>query len=212
MVLSGLCASCLGNSGSALTYVPMPDADLSGANASPDGTAYPTTNIGGQPRTASGPGQTFPNLTLEGIRSAATVDTPEVVSMAEYYDPSGARYDLLHVVAIFMWCPHCNNETNNLASIAAWQADHRVAVVQIAMEGYGGASPGWSDLQKWVGDHNLGFPVLVDGQGAELGQYFSVNSVPMNIVVNPRTMEILAVEVGEVGDNQAYEQGFLNGL
>jgi hypothetical protein len=142
----------------------------------------------------------------------ATVDTPAVVSMSEYQDPTGARYDLLHVIGIFMWCPHCNNETNNLAGIAAWRAANRVAVVQIAMEGYGGASPTWSELQKWVSDHNVDFPVLIDSQGAQLGQYFSVNYVPVNIVVNPRTMEILAVDVGEVGDCQTYEQGFLNAL
>jgi hypothetical protein len=157
-------------------------------------------------------GAIFPNLTLDGIRSAATLDTPAVVSMSEYQDPTGARYDLLHVVGLFMWCPHCNNETNNLASISAWRAAHRVAVVQIAMQGYGGASPTWAELQKWVSDHNVDFPVLIDAQGAQLGQYFPVNYVPVNIVVNPRTMETLAVDVGEVGDCQAYEKGFLSSL
>jgi hypothetical protein len=168
-------------------------------------------NAGPAPQPIDG-GATFPNLTLDGILSVATVDTPAVVSMSEYQDPTGARYDLLHVIGIFMWCPHCNNETNNLAGIAAWRAANRVAVVQIAMEGYGGASPTWSELQKWVSDHNVDFPVLIDSQGAQLGQYFSVNYVPVNIVVNPRTMEILAVDVGEVGDCQTYEQGFLNAL
>ena len=127
---------------------------------------------GGPARQSIDGGATFPNLTLDGIRSVATVDTPAVVSMSEYQDPTGAGYDLLHVIGIFMWCPHCNNETNNLSTIATWQADHRVAVVQIAMEGYGSASPTWTDLQKWVRDHNLSFPVLMDGQGAQLGQYF----------------------------------------
>jgi hypothetical protein len=227
--LAGLWANCSDDIGGDLPHVLSPDAgpdaDLSGAaidgGANPntdfsgtgiDGGAYPTTNIGGQPRTATTSGQIFPNLTLEGVRSAATMATPATVSMAEYYDPTGARYDLLHVIGIFMWCPHCNNETNNLSTIPTWQAAHRVAVVQIAMEGYGSASPTSTELQKWVGDHNLSFPVLVDGQGAQLGQYFSVKYVPLNIVVNPRTMEILDVTVGEVSDSQGYEQGFLNKL
>ena len=209
LVLAGI--GCGSSTGGGL-YVPMPDADLTGQTVNPDGTAYPTSNIGGQPRTATQAGQIFPNLTLEGIRSAATVDTLAVVSMAEYYDPAGARYDLVHVMGIFLWCPHCNNETNNLSQIAAWRADKRVAVIQIAMEGYGAASAGWSELQKWVGDHSLDFPIVVDGKGAELGQYFSVNYVPLNIVVNPRTMEILAVDVGEVGDVEAYQQKFLGSL
>jgi len=209
LALTGLCAGCSGMGGAGGLYVPMPDADLSGQPANPDGAAYPTTNIGGQSRTATQPGQIFPNLTFEGIRSAATIDTPSVVSMSEYYDPAGASYALLHVMGIFLWCPHCNNETNNLAQIASWRADHRVAVIQIAMEGYGSASPGWNELQKWIRDHNCDFPVVVDGQGAELGQYFPVGSVPLNIVVNPRTMEILAIDIGEVGDVEAYEQRFL---
>ena len=212
VVIGGLCVNCSGSTSGAVMDVPMPDADLSGGIVNPDGTAYPTANIGGKPRTATQAGQVFPDLTLEGVRSAATMDTSAVVSMAEYYDPAGAHYDLLHVVGLFMWCPHCNNETNNLAGIAAWQAANRVAVVQIAMEGYGGGSPTWSELQKWVSDHNVDFPVLVDSQGAQLGQYFPVDSVPVNMVVNPRTMEVLAVDIGEVGDCQAYEQGLLDNL
>jgi len=159
--------------------------------------------------------QIFPSLTLQGVRSKAAMETtatPETISTSEYYDPTGARYDLLHVTGIFMWCPHCNNETQDLASIAAWQAQHRVAALQIAMEGYGSASPTWTEVQKWVGDHNLGFPVLVDGQGAELGKSFPVSSVPLNIAVNPRTMEVLDVQIGEVGSCQSYEQTLLNSL
>jgi hypothetical protein len=33
--------------------------------------------------------------------------------------------------------------------------------------------------------------------------------VPLNTVVNPRTMEILAVAIEEIGDVEAYEQRFL---
>jgi len=209
--LAGLMGGCSGDIGGGLV-VPMPDADLSGVATNPDGIAYPTTNIGGQPRSATQAGQIFPNLILQGIRSAATIDTLATVSMAEYYDPTGARCDLLHVMGIFLWCPHCNNETSDLMKIATWRADHRVAVVQIAMQGYGSASPAWSELQKWVGDHGLDLPVVVDEQGAQLRPYFPVGSVPLNIVVNPRTMEVLAVDIGEVGDVQAYQQKFLSNL
>lgn len=211
-LLAGLAAvgGCSSTGGGLV--VPMPDADLTPVTTSPDGTPYPTQDVGGQPRSASRPGQTFPNLTLAGIRSAATSDELAVVSMSEYYTPACGCYALLHVLGIYFWCPHCNNETKALAASAEWLAAHRVAVVQIAMEGYGGASPGWNELQKWVRDHDVGFPVVVDGEGAELRQYFPVDRVPLNIVVDPRTMEILAVDVGEVTDVQAYEQKFLDVL
>ncbi len=208
--LAAAAGGCSNANGGGL-YVPMPDADLSGQLANPEGAPYPSENIGGRPRTAAEPGQVFPNLTFEGIASAQAIDTPAVVAMADYYDPDGARYDLLHVVGIFLWCPHCNNESNALMQIATWRADHRVAVLQIAMEGYGSGAPGWNELQRWVRDHSLDFPLVVDGEGAALGDYFPVASVPLNIVVEPRTMEILAVDIGEVGDLEAYEQRFLPG-
>jgi len=75
VVLGGLCVNCSGSTSGAVMDVPMPDADLSGGIVNPDGTAYPTANIGGKPRTATQAGQVFPDLTLEGVRSAATMDT-----------------------------------------------------------------------------------------------------------------------------------------
>jgi hypothetical protein len=208
LALAGLGLGCGGPGG---LVVPLPDAAVAPAPAGVDAGPYPTANVGGKPRTRTTAGQVFPNFTLEGIRSVATIDERAEVSMAEIYDPAGTRYDLLHVVAVFFWCPHCNNETNALAKLASWRAEHRVAVIEIAMQGYGSSSPGWSELQEWVRDHALDFPVLVDGQGGELGQFFPIGSVPLNIAVDPRTMEILSVDVGEVADMTAYEQGFLAG-
>jgi hypothetical protein len=157
-------------------------------------------------------GQVFPRLDLQGLRSAAATDQLESVSTWDFYDPDGLHHDLLHVTVIFLWCPHCNNETAAVAKIADWQAQHRVAALQIATQGYTGATPTLAELRRWSVEHNLTFPLLVDGQGAELGAYFPVNSVPVNIMVNPRTMAVLAIDVGEVGDVRAYEQGFLETL
>ena len=157
-------------------------------------------------------GEFFPKLELQGVRSAADSDALVPVSTWEYYDPSGQQYALLHVMVICMWCPHCTNETADVSKIAAWQAEHRVAALQIALQGYTSKPPTLLELQQWAQDHNLTFPVLVDGQGVQLGQYFSVSSVPVNIAVNPRTMAVLGIDVGEVGAVQSYEQGFLDQL
>jgi hypothetical protein len=157
-------------------------------------------------------GRIFPNLYLQGLRSSAAMDTEVTVSTWEYHDPEGTSYDLLHATVICLWCPHCNNETNALAAVAAWQADHRVAVLQIAIQGYGSASPTWAEIQGWARDHAVAFPVLIDGQAAKLRQYYDVSSVPLNIVVNPRDMSVLGIDMGEVGDVQAYQQGYLDRL
>ena len=157
-------------------------------------------------------GRVFPNLSLQGLRSADSSDTEITMSTWDFHDPNGASYDLLHAMAICMWCPHCNNETGAVVAIADWQASHRVAVLQIALQGYGSDSPTWPDVQRWANSHTVGFPVLIDGQGAELGQYFNLDSVPVNIMVNPRDMSVLGIDVGEEDDAQSYEQGYLNRL
>jgi hypothetical protein len=112
-------------------------------------------------------------------------------------------------MAIFMWCPHCNNETKAVSSIASWQAAQRVAAMQIAMEGYDGGTPSYAEVQQWATQYSLDFPVVIDGQGAQLGHYFDVSAVPVNIVVDPRTMGVLSVDIGEIDDVQGYEQSFL---
>jgi len=186
--------------------VPAPGTDP-GVDSQPDGGA-PSTGV--PAKAATDGGMLFPNLTLQGLRSAADMAAPVAVSTWDYYDPDGLQYDLLHVMAIFLWCPHCNNETTDLSTIAAWQAEHRVAVLQIALQGYSSSSPTWAEIQKWASDHNVAFPVVIDGQGAQLSQSFKFDGVPFNIVVNPRTMEVMETDVGEVGSVQAYEQKFLN--
>lgn len=152
-------------------------------------------------------GQVFPALTLQGLRPGA--DAPEAVSTWEYHDPEGLRYDLLHVTVICMWCPHCDRETTAVVKAGPWRDAHRVAALQIAIQGYSSKAPSWSEVQRWATSHAVDFPVLVDGQGAELGQFFDLGAVPVNIAVDPRTMGVLDVHVGEVGDVQAYESQFL---
>jgi hypothetical protein len=182
VLVAALVAGCSAGGGGAM-HVPIPDA-----------------------------GRVFPDLSLQGLRSVAAADTEVTVSTWEYHDPDGMSYDLLHVMAICLWCPHCNSETNALTTVSAWQAARRVAVLQIALQGYGSASPTWADIQRWARDHQIGFPVLIDGQGKQLGRTFDVSAVPVNIAVNPRDMSVLGIDVGEVGDVQAYEQEFLDRL
>lgn len=65
------------------------------------------------------------------------------------------------------------------------------------------------ELQQWTRAHDLAFPVLVDGQGAELGRYYPLDSVPVSIAVDPRTMAVLSMNVGGLGGVERYYQGGL---
>jgi hypothetical protein len=49
---------------------------------------------------------------------------------------------------------------------------------------------------------------VVDAQGVELGRCLPVGAVSLDIAA-PRTLQVLAVDVGQVGDVQTYQRRFL---
>jgi hypothetical protein len=180
------------------------DPDLPGRIANPEGAPYPTENWG------AAPGNIFPNLTFSGVLSAELADIPAVVSLADYYDPEGLRYDLVHVVFSAINCEHCDDQAARLANLATWQAEKRIATLEIITFGMDG-NP-WPNLQEialWARSHKTTMPVLIDAQARRLRKYWKMAYLPVHLIVNPRTMEILNYSVGALADLQAYESEFL---
>jgi hypothetical protein len=165
--------------------------------------AYPTDNWGGKV------GQRFPNLSFEGVASAATADVPTVINVADYYDPTGKRYDLLHIVIVAMWCSHCDKQATAMADLATWQSGQRVASFELAIDGPNRTGPSMAEVKTWAVKHDLSTPVARDPQSASIKPHLTVSYIPLHLLVNPRTMIILDATTGEVPDLKAYESKFL---
>jgi hypothetical protein len=126
----------------------------------------------------------------------------EEVSLADFYDPRGDAVELIVVNASAVWCPVCKLEMREIDSLdlASSYRQSKVALVATLFEDRSREPAKPSDLALW--GTGLGFSVevpLVLDTGFELGPYFTDSATPLNIVIDARTMTILAEYMGYGG-------------
>src|SRR5262245_29945834 len=80
---------------------PGANAADSAPDTNPDGVLYPTDNIGRLPRKLSPPtsGNRIANFKFMGYPDADESKGLQPLSLADYFDPSGQRYRLIHIQA-----------------------------------------------------------------------------------------------------------------
>jgi hypothetical protein len=168
----------------------------------PYGACYPT-NTGYEPKKASIRGDSIPNLKFLGYytpdtKTVADTGTQKQVQLADYLDPEMRKYKVVHLTVSSVWCGPCNQETDAIAqSIAANLEPEGVVFVQMLADGpVLGTGATFQDLGGWVGKHKTNFTVLLDPGAAQMGQFFPAASVPFNVTLDARTMEILKKSSG----------------
>jgi hypothetical protein len=151
----------------------------------------------------SGLGAIIANHTFLGWRDpvAAGFDASrlEEVSLSDFYDPEGARTELIVVNASAVWCPVCRTEMANIdqRNLTARYRSSKVVLFGTLFEDVAGRPATPDDLSLW--SNQLGFVVefpLVLDPGLKLGPYFSQAATPLNLLIDARTMEILLVFMG----------------
>ncbi len=181
------------------------DVDVTGRDVNPDGMPYPTDDWGVRPREGTTPGQRLPNFSFQGYPDSKREEGLQVVSFADFYDPVQQRHRLMVLVAVVAWCPHCQAETRAIvADQSAFRTDG-VQVVQTVMEGAERGRPlSLVDVDGWMDAMGTDFTVLIDVNGKRLGSVADIEGVPWNALVDTRSMEVLAVTVGEIVDFPGY--------
>jgi hypothetical protein len=171
---------------------PFKDVDVAGHTTNPEGLAYPTDHLGAEARTASTPGDRIPNLSFQAYVDSNESAGLQTVSLADYYDPYGKRLKLLHVMAAAVWCTICRGQTQDMEK--QWDTLHAqgLETVQLIVNGSArGTGPSLVELGQWVTSHGTSFTVGIDSLGRRLGELTSLDAVPWNALVDPRTMEII---------------------
>lgn len=184
---------------------PFADVDVEGRSANPDGLAYPTDDLGGRPREGDKPGARIPNFSFQGYPDGDRARGLQVVSLADYYDPTQKRNKVLHLTAAVAWCPHCQAQTATM--VAAEPSVHLkgVEIVQTLMEGpHPGASPSLGDLDQWVAERAANLTVVFDSEGRRLSTVANLSGVPWNAAIDTRSMEVLEVMTGSPEDYAAW--------
>jgi hypothetical protein len=182
---------CGSGSSPATGAASTPDASQKPA-LNPDGVPYPSNAGGHMARMGSTPGNMIANYAFQGYLNADVSKGLQTIALADYYDPCGKRSKLLHLTVAGVWCVPCNEETDALVAAKAQLASEGVIVIQALGDGpVQGVAATVTDLDNWIAKHKSNFTEMLDPNLANLGTFFSANSVPFNCDIDPRTMEII---------------------
>ena len=190
-----------------VSATPAPGAsagDSMSLAANPDGIAYPSpaTGYGRNARSGPTPGNIIANFRFSGYVNAVVAPQLQTIALANYYDPCGKRYKLLHLTVGALWCPPCNQETDAIEA-AKPQLDAAQVVILQALDDGNTQNVGatQTDLNHWIAEHHTTFTEVLDPDpNPQLGIFFNQASVPWNGDIDPRTMEILDSSAGWDGD------------
>jgi len=171
----------------------------SAPDANPQGVAYPTDHIGTNPRNGSRAGDRIANYKFLGYPDGDSTKPLQPVSLANYFDPTGTNYKLIHIQASGSWCIHCQNEIKAAAPLAAQLKDLKIVwIVSLAEGGTPGKPSTHDDLNNWVQRFNAPYPQVLDPGNANLGPFYDAAALPWNANISAKTMEILSADVGGI--------------
>ena len=185
----------------------LPDGDVAGRDANPDGVPYPADRHGGKPRGASGrPGDRMPNFTFRGYVDGDRSRGLSTISMADYFDPSQKRHKVLHVQVAATWCALCSPTikatTENEPALNA----RGIVFLEVILSGkQAGFGPSLEEVDGWIAQHGSTIDTAMDVRGRRLrGIGIDPLVMPHDILIDTRTMEILDSSPGTPLDVGAY--------
>ncbi len=185
-------------------------------DTNPDGIAYPNpaTGYGRNVRSGSTPGSIIANYKFSGYLNAVATPQLQTIALADFYDPCGKRYKVIHLTVAARWCEPCNEETDAIEAAKSQLDGEGVVVVQALEDGTEqGTGATQTDLNDWIAQHHTTFTEVLDPDpNPQLGVFFSQASIPWNGDIDPRTMEILDSSPGWSGDVMTEVSSALNAV
>ncbi len=206
--LLALVVASFGAACSSSTPAPDQDPGLTGTgtggvaaesapDANPDGVPYPTANIGTNPRTGKTRGSTIANFKFVGYPDGNVDAGLQPISLANYFDPEGKNYRIIHIQASGSWCTYCRQETEVVTPMVATLKEKKVVWLMSLAEGTAVGTPSTkADLDRWVKAFNSPFTHLWDAGNQKLGIFYDSAALPWNAQIDARTMELLTATVG----------------
>jgi hypothetical protein len=171
----------------------------SAPDVNPDGKAYPTDSIGWTPRSGKTPGNRIQNFKFLGYPNGDVSQGLKPISLAEYYDPTGARYSIIHIQAAGVWCSACQAETKAVVPIKDQLAAKKAVWLVSLAEG---ATPGTpstqTNLNNWIKQFGSPYTHWLDPANKNLGPFYDRSALPWNANIDARTMEILTSGTGGI--------------
>lgn len=114
-------------------------------------------------------------------------DAAGVISLSKYYQNKNVR--ALIVSASAEWCQPCQHEQPALK--AAFEANEgRLAILETLVQNKVGNPAVIETTDVWRNQFSIPFDLVVDPAYA-LAPYYEITAFPMNMLIDPRTMQIV---------------------
>lgn len=160
-------------------------------DTNPAGDPYPTQNIG------TTVGTVIQNYKFLGYPDGDTAKGLQPISLAQYFDPKGTKYKMIHVQASGTWCTFCRQETRMVIPMKAQFEERKVLWVLSLAEGdVQGTAATKADLDKWISQFKWDVPHLLDSGNKNFGPFYDAAALPWNANIDLKTMKILSTSVG----------------
>jgi hypothetical protein len=174
-------------------------AAASAPDTNPEGVAYPADNIGTNARSGNRAGNRISNYKFLGYPDGDASGGLKPISLANYFDPTGKRYKLIHLQASGSWCPHCVKELEAANPIKGDLESRKVVWIVSLAEGPTPGTPSTKgDLDKWMESYKSPFTHVLDSGNKNLGPFYDAAALPWNASISAKTMEILSSGTGAI--------------
>lgn len=163
----------------------------SAPDTNPAGVAYPTQNVG------ITVGAILQNYKFLGYPDGNPANGLQPMSMAQFFDPTGAKYKMIHVQASGTWCTYCKQEIRTVIPMAQKLEERKVVWVVSLAEGDAIGTPAVkADLDDWLRQFKSNFPHFLDSGNKNFGPFYDAAALPWNANIDAKTMKILSAGVG----------------
>lgn len=169
----------------------------SAPDTNPAGVAYPTEGIGTVPRKGTTPGKRIQNYKFVGYPNGDKSLGLQPISLAQYFDPTGETYKIIHIQAAGVWCSACQAETQTVVPMKAdLEAKKAVWLVSLAEGPTPGSPSKTADLDGWINEFSSPFTHVLDPSNKNLGPFYDRSALPWNANIDATTMKILTSGTG----------------
>ena len=187
------------------------DPRLPGRDANPEGVAYPADHLGGTPRAGKNAGDRIPNFTFQAYLDGDRAAGLKTISLADYYDPQQSRHKVLHLEVAATWCAVCSAYADATVKTKELLGKEGVVYLEVIVAGPSAtAGPSLPDVDGWVTSHRSNFTTAIDVRGSRLSSIgVPPQTMPWDVMIDTRTMEILDSTAGAPIDLVAYDRSYL---
>jgi hypothetical protein len=212
----GLLTSALGSCSSTKETEPdFADPELPGRDANPEGVPYPTDHLGGSPRSGSRPGDRIPNFTFQAYVDGDRAAGLKTISLADYFDPQRAHHRILHIEVAAVWCTICSSYAEATVKVKEPLGQEGMVYIEVMIGGQSGsgAGPSLREVDDWITRHQSNFTTAIDVRAKRLaGIGVPPQTMPWDIMIDTRTMEILDSTGGAPLDIVSYDRSYLKAV